>query len=519
MNKMKKTFKTPHSRRKKRSILKSGLVSSLSLKRNGHPQTNNKKNSGYTQNGISIKSKSQLTSKEQENRFKLLLENSASVIYEFDVSKGKYTYISPSCKEVLGIKSEDFLKMSYGSIASHVDKEDSHMIKKHMREIVTVRGKRRKNFHIEYRFHMASGEVKWLSNNHSVVYNSKGKASLIIGNITDISYRKDAQEELRKSYELQSGYLKLLTSIQNSLPAHIAMLDAGGNIIAVNESWSKFNEANALVQSAYSIGMNYLEICKSLKDERSVNAEAAASGIKKVLKGKLSQYILEYSCRPPQGNRWFRLTATPINRLKTEGAVVMHLEVTDRKLAELAVKESEAKYRLLFERSPLPMWVYDFDTLNILAVNKAAVRHYGYSGEEFLQLTTKDLIAEDEHWQYDDLREKIKKNGLAYISFFAGVWKHKKKNGEYIKVETTRSPIVFQGKKAILILSNDVTDKIKAEESLKQKSQEISALYEAERKLSSTLDVNVLYDKLRSSKKSYSCRFGYRSLLSRKMKS
>src|SRR5690348_11592344 len=61
-----------------------------------------------------------------------------------------------------------------------------------------------------------------------------------------------------------------------------------------------------------------------------------------------------------------------------------------------AGEQAEARYRLLFEKSPVPMWVFDRDTLAFLEVNDAAVQHYGWSREEFLRMTIRDIRRSDD---------------------------------------------------------------------------------------------------------------------------
>ncbi len=133
-------------------------------------------------------------------------------------------------------------------------------------------------------------------------------------------------------------------------------------------------------------------------------------------------------------------------------------DVSNRVLAEKALHESEAKYRLLFDNNPQPMWIYNLATLEFMEVNHAAVAHYGYTREEFLAMTIKDIRpAED----LDALLEQVA-NPVRNLST-SRTWRHLKKNGELIDVEINSQELIFNGIEARHVLINDVTERKKAE--------------------------------------------------------
>ncbi len=136
-------------------------------------------------------------------------------------------------------------------------------------------------------------------------------------------------------------------------------------------------------------------------------------------------------------------------------------DITERKQAEAELRSSEERYRLLFKNNPHPMWVYDLETLEFIAVNQAAVRHYGYTADEFLSMTVLDIRPPEDLPLFV---EKISQQNSGID--FAGVWRHQKKNGTVIEVEITSYAMIFDGRKAKLVLAHDVTDRLRAEAEL-----------------------------------------------------
>src|SRR5690606_13420671 len=105
-------------------------------------------------------------------------------------------------------------------------------------------------------------------------------------------------------------------------------------------------------------------------------------------------------------------------------------DVTERRRMDIALRQSREDFRLLFEANPMPMWVRDRETLRFLAVNEAAIRHYGFSFEEFLDMTIKEILPEEDVPALMDAITSPTHTGGA-----AGAWRHRKKNGEIAYME------------------------------------------------------------------------------------
>lgn len=124
---------------------------------------------------------------------------------------------------------------------------------------------------------------------------------------------------------------------------------------------------------------------------------------------------------------------------------------------------SESQYRLMFVNNPHPMWVYDTGTLRFLAVNAAAVRHYGYSEQEFLGMTLRDVRPEED---IAALEEGVLVASRG--SHLPRVWRHRKRDGTIIMVEIISDHIEFNGVRARLVLANDITRRLHAEQEIQQ---------------------------------------------------
>ncbi len=148
-------------------------------------------------------------------------------------------------------------------------------------------------------------------------------------------------------------------------------------------------------------------------------------------------------------------------------------DVTDRKLAEAALAKQNDEYRLLFESNPFPMYVCDEQTLKFIAVNQAAINHYGYSLEEFLSMTASDIRPAEDVRAFLSYIESHPHRGDA-----AGVWKHRKKDGSLIDVEVNWHKLDFSGRPAYLVMAADVTERSRAEMAVMESEKRYRDLFE-----------------------------------------
>jgi PAS domain S-box-containing protein len=150
-------------------------------------------------------------------------------------------------------------------------------------------------------------------------------------------------------------------------------------------------------------------------------------------------------------------------------------ERTQRIEAQSAARQSEAQYQLIFDGSPVPVWVSDLDTRAFLEVNEAAIQQYGYSREEFTNLTTKAVCSPEE---ISHLAEHLSASSGAQPEArigHAGVWPHRNKNGTTMDVDVTWSIIKFQDRDAVLTIAHNVTELRQAAEALKKSEASLAA--------------------------------------------
>lgn len=157
----------------------------------------------------------------------------------------------------------------------------------------------------------------------------------------------------------------------------------------------------------------------------------------------------------------------------TIGVVLIFRDQTIERKREAELVESEEKYYRMFADSPQPMWIYDLETLAFLEVNESAVIHYGYSREEFLKMTIKDIRPPED---IEKLLIDVSLTKSPYND--AGIWKHLKKNGDIIYVNIKSHEVNYNKRIARHVLANDITQIKIAQDALQESEQKFRNLFE-----------------------------------------
>ena len=269
---------------------------------------------------------------------------------------------------------------------------------------------------------------------------------------TEDELRRQIREQKKTASQLDSANQRLST-LFNASPLAIVALDTDGRV-------TKWNRAAELMfgwMADEIKGEHYpLVPEEDLVEEKHF--------LEKTLQGEVLNDI-EVRRKNKDGTLLdVSLSTAPLYDAQDNitGIMAMMTDITERKLAGKSRRASEERYRQLFESNPHPMWVLDKETLCFLAINNAAIATYGYSKEEFLSMTIRDICSPED---IPALIEEMSDVTSGYQD--TGIWRHQKKDGSPISVQITSHPISFDGRPAEIVLANDVTERLFAEEALR----------------------------------------------------
>lgn len=279
-----------------------------------------------------------------------------------------------------------------------------------------------------------------------------GGSSRFVAVVRDITERKGAEDALKRSEE------RYRSLFDNSHAVMLVVEPATGQICDANPAATRyygFSRDAFLAKTVFDLhALPEAEVRASL-DDAGAKRRGHFRSPHRLADGTVRQVeVYSGPLTMPEGSRVLS---------------IIH-DVTEQVEAEAALRASEGRYRELFESSPQVLWVYDLDTLAFLAVNDAAVAHYGYSRDEFLSMRIVDIRpAED----VPALLENVARVRGGVDD--AGVWRHRLKDGSLIRVAIRSHALTYAGRPAELVLVTDVTERLRVEEEIRTLTAELEA--------------------------------------------
>src|SRR6185437_6005968 len=203
----------------------------------------------------------------------------------------------------------------------------------------------------DFRIINKDGTTRYVHCQFEFELNEKDEPVFVIGFNQDVTRSKLAQFEIEKNLEELKAAGERQSGILNALPPNIVLLNEAGKIVAVNESWKKFTIENNLGVPRYGIDYSYIAISEKATGVDQVSGRKIAEGIKEVIAGAIKEFSLEYCCYSKNKRAWFQIIVAPLTDNTKKGAVVLHIDITGRKLAEELMLQSEANLKTIFENT------------------------------------------------------------------------------------------------------------------------------------------------------------------------
>jgi two-component system CheB/CheR fusion protein len=369
---------------------------------------------------------------------------------------GSCSYLSQQWYNFTGQTPEEAL--GYGWLdATHPDD------KERTGEIFRLANAKGEPFYIEYRLRTHDGSYRWAIDAGNPRFDADGQFLGYAGTVFDIHDRIVAEEEVKTSEQRLRSQQQILQTITDNAASCLFMMDRNGHPTFMNQAARRLTGYESLSEIAdrplhYAVhwkkpdGSHYpMEECPI---DNAQNHCKIMYNQEEIFTDKFGRlFPVEYSVSPLEKDG------------EIVGSVLEFRDVSEQKKVMEELELSRRSYKLLFESTPIPMWIFTADSRRFVDVNEAAVKHYGYSKAEFLALPVDQLFAEDSRLFFDKIATSTETDRPLHLS---AVFSQLKKGGTLIQVELAASSLILGTESSFIVAAHDVTEKVRIEAEQRQ---------------------------------------------------
>ncbi len=393
--------------------------------------------------------------RETRTRFQEALENSLDILYRFNIKTGTYDYISQSAERILGFTPAEIIKMGVEGMRRLAHPDDLKVMGGHRQNLINTSPGEDNSCTVEYRLLCRDGQYRWLSDSHTLVRDSNGVPKFIMGTTRDITENKIAEMALRESEQFNKAV------IENS-PLGVSVRDKTGRLLSVNEAWTRIwgmspeavdeDMRRERPQLCFDKRDTYLgawkdEVARIYREGGYLHIPEIRSELHRSGRPRwLSQHF--YAIRDASGN--------------VDRVVILTEDITGRKEFELALTDSESRFRAIAEATPIPIAITSIKDGRLLYANKLFAPAVGYDAEEIMQVPFQQYYYNPEERQR--LTDTIKEQDSIHNFESMG----RKKDGSFYWALVTLTRIVYKGEDAIFGGFVDITERKKMEDALRE---------------------------------------------------
>ncbi len=438
---------------------------------------------------IALRHRAEQALEASEERYRSLVGNIPDVTWTVD-SRGNFAYVSPNVERLSGYSIEEVFAQGTKLFLSSLHPDDVQKAVEGRRNLFLTG----QAYDVECRVRRRNGGWLWVRDRSVTTYERNG-VLYADGIVSDVTSRKRVEEGLRVQYAIARA-LAECNGLDEAAPVILKSLcelldwdcgvmwavDQNANLLRWVESWDGTGRelsGLAAVQRTLTF-VPGLGIAGKVWSSRQPEWIADITSIEGPMR-IAADWGLHTAVTFPvvSGGAVLSVMQLFSRQIEPRNESVMEMftaiasqigPLFDRQRAEEALKQSEERSRLLFATVPHAAFVFDLGTLEFLEVNEAAVQQYGYSREELLRMKITDIRSPEEAKLIERyLRENLSPQGQG------GQWKHRSKDGRVIDVEIHFHTLAYGGRRACVVIAQDVTERNRLEIELRH-AQKLEAV-------------------------------------------